>query len=316
MRNLPLLALVPLLLVSACGDGASSASAPAEPVGSDEIHQIQIEVGDLVFDARVAGPENGEPVLLLHGFPSTSWEWKDQLRALGLAGYRAVAPNQRGYSPGARPTAVADYEITNLIFDVLNIADALRWERFHLVGHDWGAGVAWGVGVVAPDRLLTLNPISIPHPDAFAAELADPTSCQYDASGYFDLFSQPGFENTFVANDSAFLRSVYDGVSSEDVNVHVAEIGNLDAMRAALNWYRANVSREGGLSPAAVGQIRVPTMFIWSDEDFAICREGAEATGDYVDARYRFEVIEGVSHWVPETAGAEVSALLLNHFQQ
>ena len=176
MQTLVRLALPALLLFAACGDSATTGSgtSPAAPTGSGEIHEIQIEASGFVFDARVAGPEDGEPVLLLHGFPSTSWEWKDQLRALGEAGYRAVAPNQRGYSPGARPEAVEAYAISNLIVDVLNIADALGFDRFHLVGHDWGAGVAWGLGVAAPDRLLTLNPISVPHPDAFQAELADP----------------------------------------------------------------------------------------------------------------------------------------------
>lgn len=316
MQTLVRLALPALLLFAACGDSATTGSgtSPAAPTGSGEIHEIQIEASGFVFDARVAGPEDGEPVLLLHGFPSTSWEWKDQLRALGEAGYRAVAPNQRGYSPGARPEAVEAYAISNLIVDVLNIADALGFDRFHLVGHDWGAGVAWGLGVAAPDRLLTLNPISVPHPDAFQAELADPTSCQYEASSYFDTFVQPGFEDVLVGNDNGLFRSIFEGVPAEDVEVHVQAIGNSDAMRAGLNWYRANITgRSSGLTPNPVGPIRVKTMFIWSDEDFALCREGAEATGDYIDAPYRFEVIEGANHWVPEVAGPEVSALLLDH---
>lgn len=306
------LAVGTLLFVSACGDGASSGS-PAGPEGSGEIHEITIEVGEFVFDARVAGPEGGEPVILLHGFPSTSWQWKNQLAALGLAGYRAVAPNQRGYSPGARPEGVENYNLTFLIGDVLGMADALGFERFHLVGHDWGAGVAWGTAVVAPQRLLTLNPISVPHPDAMAAELADPTSCQYQASSYFDFFVQPGSEENFIANDNALLKSIFEGVPPEDVAVHVETLGNREAMRAGLNWYRANITDRSSLTPSAVGSISVPTMFIWSDADTALCREGAEATGDYVDAPYQFHVIERVNHWVTENAPEEVSALLLGH---
>lgn len=306
------LALLPFLLTIGCGDGATTGSGPAAPSGSGEIHEIQIAAGGFVFDALAAGPEDGEPVLLLHGFPSSNWQWEAQLRALGTAGYRAVAPNQRGYSPGARPQEIADYEITNLIFDALNMADALGWDRFHLVGHDWGAGVAWGIGVVAPQRLLTLNPISVPHPDAFAAARADPDSCQASASGYFDLFVQPGFEETFIANDNAFFRGIFDGVSPEAVERHVVLLGNSEAMRLALNWYRANVS-DGGLTSQTVGPIRVPTMFLWSDADIALCREGAEATGDYIDAPYRFEIIEGVNHWVTEIAGEEVARLLVSH---
>lgn len=312
-RRASLLAsLAVVLLCVACGDDATSGSSD-DLRRSGEIQETQIHVGDLVFDARVAGPLDGEPVLLLHGFPSSSWEWKHQLRELGLAGYRAVAPNQRGYSPGARPEAVSDYAMVHLLLDVLGMADALGWDRFHLVGHDWGAAVAWGVAVAFPDRLRSVAPISVPHPDAFADELADPQSCQYSASGYFDLFVQPGFEETLVANDRAFLRNVFDGVDPADVEVHLAEIGNRDAMRAGLNWYRANVSRDGGLTPQPVGSIRVPTMFLWSDQDVALCREPAVATGDYVDAPYRFEIIEGVNHWVPEIAAEQVSALLLEH---
>ncbi len=305
-----LLALLPLLLL-ACGDGAST---PAATAPSGAIEEIEIRVGDLVFDARAAGPAAGEPVLLLHGFPSSSWQWADQLEALGRAGYRAVAPDQRGYSPGARPEGVQAYAIPNLIFDALGIADALGWARFHLVGHDWGAGVAWGVAAVAPQRLLTLNPISVPHPDAFAAELADPDSCQFEASAYFDFFVQPGFEDVLLADDASLLRGIFEGVDPADVDVHLRTLGTPDAMRAALNWYRANVSRETGLGGGSVGLIDVPTLFIWSDQDAALCREGAERTADFIAGRYRFEVIEGVNHWVTEIAGTEVAQLLLEHF--
>ena len=314
MRNILLATLLPVLLIATgCGDDATPGSAANPPAGSGEISEIQIEASGFVFDALAAGPEDGEPVLLLHGFPSSAWQWHDQLEALGLAGYRAVAPNQRGYSPGARPEAIEDYAIVNLIFDALGMADTLGWERFHLVGHDWGAGVAWGVGVVAPDRLLTLNPISVPHPDAFAAELANPDSCQFSASSYFDLFNQPGFEEAFIANDNQFLRGIFEGVAPEGIERHVELLGSREAMGAALNWYRANVSRDGGLTPMPVGSIRVPTMFLWSDQDQAICRESAEGTANYIDAPYRFEVIEGVNHWVTEIAGPEVAELLLDH---
>jgi pimeloyl-ACP methyl ester carboxylesterase len=117
------------------------------------LNRIQIPVGEDVFDASVAGPEDGEVVLLLHGFPQTSWSWRHQLQALGDAGYRAVAPDQRGYSPGARPEEVERYAIPALVGDVIAIADELGAHRFHLVGHDWGAAVAWQVAGRHPDRL-------------------------------------------------------------------------------------------------------------------------------------------------------------------
>lgn len=300
-------------LIAACGDGATPGSAPL--AGSGEIEQIRIETGGFVFDALAAGPERGEPVLLLHGFPSSAWQWREQLEALGLAKYRAVAPNQRGYSPGARPPAVEDYDMAKLVSDVVGMADALGWDRFHLVGHDWGASVTWAVGAAIPERLLSLNPISVPHPDTFSAERANPDSCQASASSYIDILIRPGSENLFLANDNQLLRNVFDDVPAEAVERHVELLGNPEALRAALHWYRANAGGSSGGVPGALGPIVVPTLYIWSDQDIAICREPAEATVNYVDAPYRFEVFEGVTHWITETEGERVAELLLDHFR-
>lgn len=271
-----------------------------------------IDVGELSFDARIAGPADGEPVLLLHGFPQTSREWSAQLAALGEAGYRAVAPDQRGYSPGARPTAADAYAGEHLVADVLGIADVLGFERFHLVGHDWGAAVAWFVGAEAPERIVTVNPISVPHPDAFSAELAREGSAQRQASFYFELFVSPDMEDTFLANDKQMLRGIYAGLPDDAVEEYVAFFDR-DALTGGLNWYRANV---GGDAFPSTGTITVPTMYIWSDQDQALAREPAEMTKDHVTGPYRFEVIEGVNHWVPELAADRVDELLLDHFAQ
>ncbi|MBV8561215.1 MAG: alpha/beta fold hydrolase, partial [Acidimicrobiia bacterium] len=154
-----------------------------------ELERLEIPVGDLVFDARAAGPESGDLVVLLHGFPQTSWEWRSQLRALADAGYRAVAPDQRGYSSRARPVGVEHYEAEHLVADVLAIADWLGGHRFHLVGHDWGAAVAWAVGGTHQERLRTLNIVSVPHPQAFGAALVE-NQDQRDRSSYIELFRQ------------------------------------------------------------------------------------------------------------------------------
>nr|MCH9683850.1 alpha/beta hydrolase [Deltaproteobacteria bacterium] len=151
--------------------GDSSSSGTEGQIDPGEIQEIQIEVGPFVFDARAAGPADGELVLLLHGFPQSSYEWRGQLSALGEAGYHAVAPDQRGYSPGARPPELMDYAVGELVGDVVGIADALGANAFHVVGHDWGAGVAWATAAVFPDRVMTLTALSIPHIDAFDAEL-------------------------------------------------------------------------------------------------------------------------------------------------
>lgn len=305
-----------LFLLSATGVTACSSdegSGHAVPP-SGEITRIQIPVGDFVFDARAAGPEDGEVVLLLHGFPQNSYEWRQQLKALGEAGYRAIAPDQRGYSPGARPADVSEYSILALAGDVVGMADALGVQRFHLVGHDWGAAVAWVVSALAADRVISVEPMSVPHPDAFSVVLADTTSCQYSASAYFDTFTSPGATDLFVANDFALLKAAYAGVPAADVDVYVAELGNRETIDAGLNWYRANVANRQVTNPG-LGATTVPTMFFWSDGDTFLCRDGADLTAQYVTGPYRFEVVQGVNHWIPDLASDVVNPLLLEHLR-
>ena len=276
------------------------------------ISTTQVAVGGFTFDVRMAGPDDGEVVILLHGFPQTSFEWRHQLRALGEAGFRAVAPDQRGYSSGARPPDVDDYALPLLVQDVIGLADAIGAERFHIVGHDWGAAVAWAVAVAARDRVITANPVSVPHPDAFAAVLNDPTSCQVAASAYFDLFVQPNSEDAFLANDHALLRGVYAGIDDEAIAEYVRVLGSKAALGAGLNWYRANIGNRTLQGPP-VGAVEVPTMFTWSDGDTALCIDGAVLTEQYVSGPYRFEVLEGVTHWIPDLAPDAMSSLLVEH---
>ena len=275
-----------------------------------EFERLEIPVGEFVFDARAAGPADGELVLLLHGFPQTSWEWRAQLAALGDAGYRAVAPDQRGYSPRARPEGVEHYEVQHLVADVLAIADWLGGHQFHLVGHDWGAAVAWGVGGTHQERLRTLNILSVPHPKAFASALAE-SKDQQDRSSYIQLFREEGkAEEVLGGDDFTVLRGMLGGVgSADDVEEYMRVLGQPGALTAALNWYRA-------MQPGLVGDIgpvTMPTMFVWSTNDIALGREGAEATEQCVDGPYRFEVLDGVSHWIPEQAADDLNRLLLEH---
>lgn len=289
---------------------AGTAGGAAPPSG--DITMTPVTVGDLTFDVRMAGPAGGEVVILLHGFPQTSYEWRNQISALGEAGFRAVAPNQRGYSAGARPATIQDYAVPRLVEDIVGLADAVGAERFHIVGHDWGAIIAWAVAVAAPARVISASPVSVPHPDAFARVLSDPTSCQPEASSYFDVFVQPDSEDNFVANDNAGLRGFFAGIEEDAVEDYVQVLGSKAALGSALNWYRANIA-DRLVSGPAMGVVRVPTMFTWSDGDTALCIDGAELTEEYVDAPYRFEVIEGVSHWIPDLAPDQMTELLLDH---
>jgi pimeloyl-ACP methyl ester carboxylesterase len=311
-RSRPCCALVSLVLLACSGEDDAGPAPGAESASAGEITTIDVAVGSFAFDGRAAGPAGGELVLLLHGFPETSYEWRAQLRVLGEAGYRAVAPDQRGYSPRARPTAVEDYAVPLLVSDVLGMADALGAERFHVVGHDWGATVAWVVAKLAADRVTSVSIVSVPHPDAFRQVLSDPASCQHAASSYFDLFVQPGYEDTLLANDAALLRLIYDGLPDDAVDEYLRVLGTKEALAGGLAWYRANIQNGMPAGPA-LGAITVPTLFIWSDADTALCRDGAELTADFVEGPYRFEVLEGVNHWVPELAAEATSQALLEH---
>ncbi len=276
------------------------------------MERIQIEVDGLLFDALAAGPEGGELVLLLHGFPQTSYSYRRQVPALAGAGFRVVAPDQRGYSPGARPAAVEAYAIPQLVADVVGMADALGRESFHLVGHDWGAAVAWFTALLHPERVTSLVAISVPHPFAFAEALGSPSGEQARMSGYMERFRAADAEERFLANDAALLRGLYrgSGLTAEDVQVYVDALGTPEAIGAALNWYRAT---ELGRTAGRMTPIRMPTMYVWSTGDVALGREGAELTEKYVEGPYRFEVLEGISHWIPEQAAARLNELLLEH---
>lgn len=293
---------------------------PASVSGQDgESEWIRISVGDMTFDALAAGPADGELVLLLHGFPQAGFAYREQLRALGEAGFRAVAPNQRGYSPDARPEGVSAYGMTSLVGDVLGMASALGYERFHLVGHDWGAAVAWVVAGSVPARVISLVALSTPHVSAFGEALADPDSEQAQASSYFATFRAEGSERRFLANGARQFRDILNqfAMEPEDTDRYLDLLGTEAALGAALNWYRASATATNSSSASQSPMIvQVPTMYVWSTADVAFARETAEASADFVAGPYRFEVMEGVSHWIAEEAPDELNRLLLEHLAE
>lgn len=271
------------------------------------ISPLRITVGDLVFDGRAAGPDDGALVLLLHGFPQTSWAWRNQLVALADAGYRAVAPDQRGYSPGARPLDVAAYHPERLVEDVIGIADALGHERFHLVGHDFGGSAAWHTASRHPERLHTLTVLSTPHPRAMARSILGGGE-QREKSSYMLFFRSPEAESVLLADGAAGLRELYAGSGLTDHDEYVRALTEPGALTGALNWYRA--LDRGAIE--RMGPVTTPTLFVWSTEDPAIGRAAAVATADLVNGPYRFEMLERISHWIPEEAADAVNRLLLD----
>jgi pimeloyl-ACP methyl ester carboxylesterase len=279
---------------------------------SVDIERIELPVRGLVFDALAAGPVDGPLVLLLHGFPQSSYEWRDILPALAAAGYRAVAPDQRGYSPRARPAEVEAYSRENLTDDVIAFADHLGAERFHLVGHDWGAVLVWQVAGRHPERILSVTSFSVPHPAAMRRTVApDSGTDQRQRSSYIAVFREEGSEQGMLANDRAGLRLVYlaAGLSEAESEPYLQQVGNEETLRAALNWYRAAslIDVEG------LGPVSAPVLFVFSTNDPAIGREAADGCGEFVEGPFRYEVLEGVGHFIPEEATEQVIPMLLDH---
>jgi pimeloyl-ACP methyl ester carboxylesterase len=247
----------------------------------NKIEKILIEV--FRFSALADGPVDGDLVLLLHGFPEFADAWLDVMRPIAEAGFRALAVDQRGYSSEARPQEVKDYAIEHLISDVLGFVGALGRRRSHLVGHDWGALLAWELAAKHPDLVLSLSALSTPHPDAFFNAIENDED-QKQRSRYIALFRMPDgvAENLFQADDYQRLRNVYQGKLSESaINKNLRRLAEPGALTSALNWYRA-LNRE-----VRIGRISVPTLYIWGSQDLALGETAAIDTAKYMSGPYQ-----------------------------
>jgi pimeloyl-ACP methyl ester carboxylesterase len=265
----------------------------------------------LRFDVLDEGPEGADVVVLLHGFPQSAHTWAEVSPLLVSAGYRVVAPDQRGYAPHGRPRSRRAYRLKELVADVVALIDAIGADRVHLVGHDWGGGVAWLVATERPDRLHSLTVVSAPHPGAVTKAMW--TSWQLLRSWYLIFFLVPWFPEMAIRLRHgrpaiAWLRRT--GLRDEQARAYVDRLNNdAGALAGSLRWYRAlPLDIAAGLRTAAVA---VPTTYIWSTGDVAIGRRAAELTRRWVTAPYEFEVLDGVSHWIPEEVPHRLAASIL-----
>ncbi len=271
----------------------------------------------LTFTADVAGSAGGPLVLLLHGFPESRHSWREALPALAAAGYRAVAPDQRGYSPGARPDPadLANYAFDRLVGDAIEIAAAAGYDgkRFHLVGHDWGGQVSWGVAGKHPERLASLTILSRPHPSAFRRALLMENGDQKHRSRHHRAFLDPGTGKMLLEENARRLRDGLfgQGVPQAALEEHLSVLGNPEALEAALAWYRSNK----GLA-ADIGTIKVPTLYIWGDADATVGPDAAYGTGEFIGAAYAMEVLPSVGHFVMDQAPAKATDLMLAHLKK
>ncbi|MGL6235081.1 MAG: alpha/beta fold hydrolase [Segniliparus sp.] len=264
----------------------------------------------LTFDVLDEGRLDGPVVIALHGFPQTSSSWSGVIPFLVAAGYRVLAPDQRGYSPGARPEGVKPYQLERLAEDVVALADQAGAERFDVISHDWGAGIAWRLAAARPDRVRTLVALSVPHPKAFL--LAGLRGSQLLHSWYILVFQLPWLPERLWQFSWARTRLVKLLGAPESALPDIESVlGDPDRAKAAINWYRA--LRLPSSLRGIPGRVHVPTLFVWSDADVAVTRKAAELCGEQVDGPYRFEVFEGVSHWIPDERPEEVAELVIAH---
>ena len=272
----------------------------------------------LTFTADVAGPIDGPLVLLLHGFPESRHSWRAALPSLAAAGYRAVAPDQRGYSADARPDPadLSNYAFDKLVNDAIEIVAAAGHDgrRFHLVGHDWGGQVSWGVASAHPKRLASLTIMSRPHPKSFQRALAKEDGDQKNrsqASSRLPRCRTPAGCCSRTMRAACATGLFGQGVPAAAMDEHLSVLGNPAAMEAALAWYRANK----GLA-ADIGTIEVPTLYIWGDVDATVGPDAAHGTGEFVSAAFAMEVLPGVGHFIMDQAPAKATELLLAHLKK
>lgn len=261
-----------------------------------------------IFDVIDAGPIDGEVVVLLHGFPQSNRSWDKVTPLLHAAGYRTQCPNQRGYSPGARPTARRAYGIDRLVDDIVALADAGGAARVHVVGHDWGAGVAWRIASTHSTRVATLTTLSVPHPAAMQQAMLH--SRQLLRSWYMVAMQIPWLPEKAIGSAGGTRLAeglVKDGLGTEAAAHTAALAADPLTCRTMINWYRGLpfADRHRG------GPVTAPTTYIWSDGDHYLDRWGAEHTGDHVEGPYTFVEIPGGTHWLPDTHPAEVAEAII-----
>lgn len=287
------------------------------------IHSIekqQIQANGLTFDCRTSGLDNnGEYVVLLHGFPETSHMWIPLMLELADKGYRVIAPNQRGFSPGASPYEVSAYEMPDLAADVIAIAEAFgATGKFHLAGHDWGACVGWGVVEQYQDRLLTWSALSVPHLGAYFYSIEhDPI--QQEKSAYVKSRLDEGVaEKRMAADDFAELRrDKWYLATDEQIADYISVFSRPECMRGALNYYRANnmyVGRGNVPTMAFARDITVPVLYIQGLKDHAVGMMSVELSRKYMQGEYKHVQLD-ISHWMMQESESVIVETIADFIQ-
>jgi pimeloyl-ACP methyl ester carboxylesterase len=268
----------------------------------------KLKLGDYEFQVTDEG--SGPPLLMLHGFPDSARLWRHQIPALVGAGYRVIAPDQRGFGESDKPQALEAYAIPEVLGDVLALLDELKLERVSLVSHDWGAAVGWSLAALHPERVERHAVLSVGH----ITSLWNAGIAQRRNAWYMLVFMRQGLaEEIITRQDWRFFRDLW--CHHPEIETWIADLSRPGALTAALNWYRANMdldtwTEEGWEMP----RVRVPTMGIWSSGDIYLSESQMMGSAQFMDAEWRYERIEGATHWLMLDRPAAVNDLLLDFF--
>jgi pimeloyl-ACP methyl ester carboxylesterase len=278
----------------------------SEPLPHPRLPPVRRIEGDGVTLA-VRDEGDGPAVVLLHGFPDSSHLWRHQIPVLVSAGVRAIAPDLRGFGESDKPEAVEDYAITRSVADVVAVLDALGLERTHVVGHDWGAVVAWALAAFVPARVDRLVVMSVGHPNALRERSIE----QREKAWYQLLFQFTGAAETLLMRDDWKLFREFargDG----DLARYISDLSRPGALTAGLNWYRANVGPRRELEPGPpFPAIAAPTLGLWSTGDNYLVEGPMIRSAAYLTGPWRYERIENASHWMQLDAPERINELLL-----
>jgi pimeloyl-ACP methyl ester carboxylesterase len=252
---------------------------------------------------------SGEPVLLLHGWPDSHALWRHQVAALNAAGYRTIAPDLRGFGDSDKPSDVDEYGARSMIGDVVGVLDRLSLDRVHLVGHDWGAAIAWMTATAYADRIGSLTALSVGHPAAFRTA----GMRQREKSWYMLFFQFPEAEQWLSENDFANLRTWAGHPGMDEV---VGRLSKPGALRASLGPYRAMAAPRTLIEPPPqLPPVEAPTLGIWSSGDPALTERQMTGSADYVAGPWRYERLDGLGHWMQLENPEKVNDLLLTHLR-
>lgn len=248
---------------------------------------------------------DGEPLLLLHGFPDSHRLWRHQIPALTDAGFRTITPDLRGFGDSDKPQDVESYSVERLLGDVAGILDHFELDRVHVICHDWGAFLGWSLAMFMPDRVSSLAALAVGHPAAFSAAGFD----QKEKSWYMLLFQLDEAEEIVKADDWQWFR---DWVRNHpETNHWIDQLGRDGALTSGLNWYRANANPARVSSYRDLPAVHCPTLGIWAGNDAYLVETQVVASGQYVNAPWRYVRLEGASHWMQLDFPDRINELLL-----